>query len=156
MLPIGWRDAFASEIRRMQQGMRRLNIELAATAGEYGSSYYRVQIVGATKATIESVVSEGEHQCIALAGFLSELATEDCQSAIVFDDPVTSLAHNWRDASRVGSKSEWCCFSSKTSWKSRRLLTGSTSGGRRSWRSFGNRIDDSERSCPTVARGGLG
>ena len=91
------RDAFASEIKRMHQGVRRLNVELTAVEGEYGSSFYRVQLVGAASAAIETVLSEGEHQCIALAGFLSELATEESQSAIVFDDPVTSLDHNWRE-----------------------------------------------------------
>lgn len=90
------RGAFANEIKKMQQGVRRLNVELVATAGEYGSAYYRVQLVGASKADIGAVVSEGEHRCIALAGFLSELATEPCKSTVVFDDPVTSLDHHWR------------------------------------------------------------
>jgi hypothetical protein len=90
------RDAFATEIRKLEQGVRRLNVELAAASGEYGSSFYRIQLVGAHKADIGNVVSEGEHQCIALAGFLAELATEQGRSAIVFDDPVTSLDHLWR------------------------------------------------------------
>jgi hypothetical protein len=90
------RDAFASEIKRMQQGVRRLNVELAAAEGEFGSSYYKIQLIGAHEAAVEAVVSEGEHQCIALAGFLSELATQQSRSAIVFDDPVNSLDHRWR------------------------------------------------------------
>lgn len=90
------RDAFATEIKKMQQGVRRLNVELVATDGAFGSSYYRVQLVGASKADIGTVVSEGEHRCIALAGFLSELATEPCKSTVIFDDPVTSLDHHWR------------------------------------------------------------
>ncbi|WP_145364474.1 AAA family ATPase [Stratiformator vulcanicus] len=90
------RDAFATEIKKMQQGVRRLNVELVPTAGEFGSSYYRVQLVGASKADIGTIVSEGEHRCIALAGFLSELATEPCKSTVIFDDPVTSLDHHWR------------------------------------------------------------
>jgi len=91
------RNAFADEIKKMHQGTRRLNVELAATAGAFGSSNYRVQLVGASSSDIGMVVSEGEHRCIALAGFLSELTTENSKSAIVFDDPVTSLDHNWRD-----------------------------------------------------------
>ncbi len=90
------RDAFATEIKKMQQGVRRLNVELVAAAGKFGSSYYRVQLVGASKADVGTIVSEGEHRCIALAGFLSELATEPCKSTVVFDDPVTSLDHHWR------------------------------------------------------------
>lgn len=91
------RDAFASEIKRMQQGIRRLNVELAAAAGEFGSSYYKIQLIGAHETPIETIVSEGEHRCIALAGFLSELATQHSRSAIVFDDPVNSLDHQWRE-----------------------------------------------------------
>ena len=91
------RDAFASEIKRMQQGIRRLNVELAEAAGEFGSSYYKIQLIGAHATAVESIVSEGEHQCIALAGFLAELATQEGRSAIVFDDPVNSLDHQWRD-----------------------------------------------------------
>ena len=81
----------------MQQGVRRLNVELATAPGGYGSMYYRVQLVGARDADVGSVVSEGEHRCIALAGFLSELATEESKSAVIFDDPVTSLDHHWRE-----------------------------------------------------------
>lgn len=90
------RDAFATEIKKMQQGVRRLNVELVDTDGAFGSSFYRVQLVGASKADIGTVVSEGEHRCIALASFLSELATEPCKSTVIFDDPVTSLDHHWR------------------------------------------------------------
>ena len=102
------RNAFADEIKKMHQGTRRLNVELAATAGAFGSSNYRVQLVGASDSDIGMVVSEGEHRCIALAGFLSELTTENSKSAIIFDDPVTSLDHNWRDcfASRLLEEAE--------------------------------------------------
>jgi len=91
------RNAFASELGHMHQGVRRLNVELNAVAGEFGSSYYRIQLVGALNAKIDLILSEGEHRCIALAGFLAELATEASNSAIVFDDPVTSLDHLWRE-----------------------------------------------------------
>jgi energy-coupling factor transporter ATP-binding protein EcfA2 len=90
------RDAFADEIGKVRSGVRRLNVELNAVSGEYGSTYYRVQLVAARDADIGAIVSEGEHRCIALAGFLSELATEGSRSAVVFDDPVTSLDHMWK------------------------------------------------------------
>src|SRR3546814_17098979 len=43
------------------------------------------------------VLSEGEQSCVALAAFLTELATAQHKSALVFDDPVTSLDHRWRE-----------------------------------------------------------
>ncbi|TWU40029.1 hypothetical protein Q31b_33730 [Novipirellula aureliae] len=90
------RNVFSDEIKKMQQGVRRLNVELVAAEGRHGRTYYRVQLVGASDANVGTVVSEGEHRCIALAGFLSELATESTKSTVVFDDPVTSLDHYWR------------------------------------------------------------
>ena len=47
---------------------------------------------------VGKVLSEGEHRCVALAAFLAELSTIDAQSAIVFDDPVSSLDHLHRDS----------------------------------------------------------
>ncbi len=44
---------------------------------------------------VGKVLSEGEHRCVALAAFLAELSTIDAQSAIVFDDPVSSLDHQF-------------------------------------------------------------
>ncbi|WP_256939210.1 AAA family ATPase [Ensifer adhaerens] len=41
-------------------------------------------------------MSEGEQTCVALALFLTELATASFASTLVFDDPVSSLDHRWR------------------------------------------------------------
>ncbi len=90
------RNAFADEIRKMHQGVRRLNVELVEAEGRHGRTFYCVQLVDAKDAKVGTVASEGEHRCIALAGFLSELATEPTKSTVVFDDPVTSLDHHWR------------------------------------------------------------
>jgi len=46
---------------------------------------------------VGKILSEGEHRCVALAAFLSELSTLDTPSGIVFDDPVSSLDHIHRD-----------------------------------------------------------
>jgi hypothetical protein len=42
------------------------------------------------------VLSEGEQTCVALAAFMTELATSLHRSTLVFDDPVSSLDHRWR------------------------------------------------------------
>ena len=90
------RVAFAGEIRRMHQGVKRIEVELVPSKGEFGTTTYHVQLIGAKGEKVAHVASKGEHRCIALAAFLSELATESSKSAIIFDDPVTSLDHNWR------------------------------------------------------------
>ena len=46
---------------------------------------------------MKDILSEGEHRCIALSTFLSELSLSEHKSAIVFDDPVSSLDHKWRN-----------------------------------------------------------
>ena len=47
-------------------------------------------------AKVQDILSEGEKTCVALAAFLTELATAVHKSALVFDDPVSSLDHRWR------------------------------------------------------------
>ncbi|MEN6367832.1 MAG: AAA family ATPase [Thermoguttaceae bacterium] len=89
------RDKFADEIHRL--GVTHLRIELATAPGQYGSANYQVRLVAAPNVEVAAVVSEGEHRCIALAGFLAELATANVESAIVLDDPVCSLDHRWRE-----------------------------------------------------------
>jgi hypothetical protein len=47
---------------------------------------------------VPRVVSEGEARCLSIASFFAELSTAEDRSAILFDDPVSSLDHNWRDS----------------------------------------------------------
>ena len=53
------------------------------------------------------MLSEGEQTCVAIAAFLAELATAPHNSALVFDDPITSLDHKWRHkvAARLATES---------------------------------------------------
>jgi ABC-type dipeptide/oligopeptide/nickel transport system ATPase subunit len=90
------RDAFAAEIAELGLADRR--IELAQDRSEYGSTYFRVSLVRNPAAPVARVLSEGEQRCVALAAFLSELATAHNKSGIILDDPVSSLDHLYRDA----------------------------------------------------------
>lgn len=102
------RRAFAREIKNLGEGVRNIEIELRLVEGQRGTTFYQVGLIGAHNADVTSVLSEGEHRCVALAGFMAELAMEDGKSAIVFDDPVTSLDHLWREsfARRVAQEAE--------------------------------------------------
>jgi energy-coupling factor transporter ATP-binding protein EcfA2 len=62
----------------------------------------------ARRAAASKVFSEGEQRAVALAWFLSELAISPTMSAIVFDDPVTSMDHRWREkvASRLAKEAK--------------------------------------------------
>jgi hypothetical protein len=88
------RDRFAQELNRL--GMAKPRIELIQTTSEYGVPRFQVSLIASPSARVGAVLSEGEYRCIALAAFLSELATANDQSGIVLDDPVSSLDHDNR------------------------------------------------------------
>lgn len=61
-----------------------------------GSPQYQVRLFAKPDAKVHEILSEGEKICVALAAFMTELATAIHRSALVFDDPVSSLDHRWR------------------------------------------------------------
>lgn len=75
-----------------------LAIELKQERSNFGVPKFKVALTRKPNANVGEVLSEGEHRCVALAAFLAELATADSKSAIVFDDPVSSLDHRHREA----------------------------------------------------------
>lgn len=87
---------FSSEIEKL--GISSLGIELRQGKAVSGVPQFKVRLKGDTKEAAGKVLSEGEHRCVALAAFLAELATTSTRSAIVFDDPVSSLDHIHRQA----------------------------------------------------------
>ena len=87
-------DSFKIELNGL--GLAHLRVELVPTGSERGVMYHRVELKGRKSVSVQDIASEGEHRCVALAGFLAELATATHKSALVFDDPVSSLDHIWR------------------------------------------------------------
>jgi len=89
------RNRFIEEIRSL--GAEYLQVGLEAPGGRLGQQRFRVVLQGTQDNTlVRNILSEGEFRCIALAGFLAELSTEQSGSALIFDDPVSSLDHQWR------------------------------------------------------------
>jgi hypothetical protein len=88
--------AFADELVRL--GFTTPELELRPVGGQKGVLYHQIQLKNATRAVLPKVLSEGEARCIALAGFLAEARGAEHASAIVFDDPVSSLDHRWRSS----------------------------------------------------------
>lgn len=86
--------SFDDELRRLKFVSPEL--ELKAAGGSRGVLYHQVFLKHSTKAQLANIVSEGENRCIALAAFLAEVQGASHPSAIVFDDPVSSLDHRWR------------------------------------------------------------
>ncbi|MBK7923173.1 MAG: AAA family ATPase [Gemmatimonadetes bacterium] len=91
-------STFATELKAL--GLSHLSVVLDPTGGAKGTLYHRVEIKrddGVGVDGVEEVLSEGEQRCIALAAFLAELSTQTSPSAIVLDDPVSSLDHERRE-----------------------------------------------------------
>jgi hypothetical protein len=89
------RDRFQEEIVRLAAD--KVRVEIVRAGGKYGSPVYQVKLLANKNAPVHDVLSEGEQTCAALAAFIAELAMAPHQSALVFDDPVSSLDHRWRN-----------------------------------------------------------
>ncbi|WP_407116123.1 AAA family ATPase [Bradyrhizobium sp. LMG 9283] len=88
------RDRFQEEIQKLAAS--RVRVDIVRSGGKYGSPQYQIRLFANETAKVHSVLSEGEQTCVALAVFLTELATAAHASCLVFDDPVSSLDHRWR------------------------------------------------------------
>ena len=77
-------------------GFRHVEVQLAVAGGSRGALYHQLQLRRAPGAEVAKVVSEGEARCLSIASFFAELSTAAHLSAILFDDPVSSLDHTWR------------------------------------------------------------
>ena len=89
------RDRFSREIKKL--GLNTIPMELRKTRDRKAQSFFRVEFVGYPSEPLGEVLSEGEHRCVALAAFLAELVTSKDYSGIVFDDPMSSLDHIYRE-----------------------------------------------------------
>ncbi|RFN57793.1 AAA family ATPase [Marixanthomonas ophiurae] len=87
---------FKTELTKL--GFKNIKIE-TETKGQRGKQYHylRLDEQNANGIALKDILSEGEHRCISLATFLSELSISEHNSAIIFDDPVSSLDHKWRN-----------------------------------------------------------
>ncbi|WP_426613280.1 AAA family ATPase [Bradyrhizobium sp. McL0616] len=88
------RDRFQEEIQKLAAS--RVRVDIVRSGGKYGSPHYQIRLFANEKARVGEVLSEGEQTCVALAAFLTEMATSADRSTLVFDDPVSSLDHRWR------------------------------------------------------------
>ena len=95
--------------QRELQGLefRHVEVQMVPAGGSRGALYHKLQLRRAPGTDVSKIVSEGEARCLSIASFFAELSTAAHQSAILFDDPVSSLDHTWRTkiAQRLASES---------------------------------------------------
>ena len=75
---------------------QHVEVDLVSAGGSRGTLFHRLELKRASGVAVPKIVSEGEARCLSVAAFFAELSTASDKSAILFDDPVSSLDHNWR------------------------------------------------------------
>ena len=85
------KDAFVRETERLR--LRRVTIR--DLGGHKGQLEQQPGLLGAKASSVlaAQVLSEGEQTALGLAGFFTEAAFDATRSALILDDPVTSLDH---------------------------------------------------------------
>ncbi len=94
---------FNAELKKLGAG--RIQVELVKSKMEKGSAKHRLQLKSSKgKQPLEQVLSEGERRIIALAAFLADVGEKPLPAPFVFDDPISSLDHDyeWAVAKRLG------------------------------------------------------
>ena len=87
--------SFRDELDKLH--FTHLEVELQPVGGARGSLFHKLILKRAENVNLPSVLSEGEARTLSIAAFFAELSTASDQSAIMFDDPVSSLDHEWRE-----------------------------------------------------------
>ena len=90
-------EALSDELSRL--GASHIKKLVFEKTGRVGTTRHQLkfQQKPSTKASISDVLSEGEQCVVGIASFLAELRTSSDPCGIVFDDPVCSLDHLYRD-----------------------------------------------------------
>jgi hypothetical protein len=89
------RLTFQAELKNI--GFTHLSVEIQAAGGSKGALFHKLVFSNAPGVRVTDVLSEGESRALSLASFLTELSTAPTKSGIIFDDPVSSLDHRWRE-----------------------------------------------------------
>ncbi len=92
-------DQYVERFRSFLKDLGRPMMVDVVTSGKKGEVQKRISLTveaGAGWALTDKVLSEGEKRAVALADFLAEVISDTRSSAIVLDDPVTSLDLEWR------------------------------------------------------------
>jgi energy-coupling factor transporter ATP-binding protein EcfA2 len=89
-------SAFRMEAKRL--GLARIPVDLVFDRTARGVSYIKVALIDAPDVPVATVLSEGERRIAAVAGFFADLTESGDTSTLVFDDPVSSLDQEYREA----------------------------------------------------------
>lgn len=91
---------FQSELQKVD--FTHLSVGIQPAGGSKGILFHKLTFSNAPGVKVTDVLSEGESRALSLAAFITELSTAPTRSGIIFDDPVSSLDHQWRE--RIGKR----------------------------------------------------
>ena len=91
------KEALKYELKELQIAHLPLNLKPIGIEGETSHKMQLEGIYYPGKLNLTDILSEGEQHVVAIAGFLAELSTGHHECPIVFDDPVCSLDHKYRE-----------------------------------------------------------
>ncbi len=96
-------ERFNAELKSL--GATHICVELVKTRAAHGKALHQLRLKGATSTQTvpESVLSDGERRIVSLAAFLADVAEKPYTAPFVFDDPISSLDHDfeWQVAQRL-------------------------------------------------------
>lgn len=96
-------NRFKAELKAL--GANRLNVSIVKTRIERGKAMHQLKLTGAKGRDDDpaAVLSEGERRIISLAAFLADVTGKPQIAPFVFDDPISSLDHDfeWAVAKRL-------------------------------------------------------
>lgn len=85
---------FEDELKKF--GFDRFTVQVK-TRGSSSQQLSKLEIIEGSNNVVAEIASEGEQRCIAIACFMAEIISDGRHSAVIFDDPVNSLDHRWRE-----------------------------------------------------------
>ena len=85
---------FEEELEKF--GFDRFTVQVK-TRGSSSQQLSKLEIIEGSNNVVAEIASEGEQRCIAIACFMAEIISDGRRSAVIFDDPVNSLDHRWRE-----------------------------------------------------------
>jgi energy-coupling factor transporter ATP-binding protein EcfA2 len=88
-------QALNRELENLSVGNLRV---VLTTSTVRGTTRHKLKLDLPVGYDLGNILSEGEQRVIAIASFLAEVSVTPGSETIVFDDPVSSLDHRWREA----------------------------------------------------------
>lgn len=90
-------EKFRQELHELDD-RDQIHVELVEAASKRGKSYHQIALRGAKSIGNHKngeILSEGEYRVVSLAAFLADLSAWRRTMPFIFDDPITSLDHNF-------------------------------------------------------------